>query len=94
MSSDVGDAMIVATRGGLLHPSGEVSFVELVVLADVEVARVLVVAGAGRGAQLCRFTISGTHTGTYGGVQPFDTGQSLYNPIFSPMAIARLRCLA
>src|SRR5262245_12828162 len=37
-----------------------------------------------------RFTISGTHTGTYGIMQPFDIGQSLYKPIFSPMAIARL----
>jgi hypothetical protein len=24
----------------------------------------------------CRLTIASTHTGTYGGVQPFDTGQS------------------
>jgi hypothetical protein len=27
-------------------------------------------------ACLTRFTIASTHTGTYGGVQPFDTGQS------------------
>jgi hypothetical protein len=28
-------------RGGLLHPDGELSFVELVALMDIEVARVL-----------------------------------------------------
>src|SRR5205809_3464485 len=33
---------------GLLHPSGELSFVELVVLMDVEVARVLALGLAGR----------------------------------------------
>jgi hypothetical protein len=32
---------------GLLHPSGELSFVELVVLMDVEVARVLALGLAG-----------------------------------------------
>src|SRR5216117_3722608 len=32
---------------GLLHPSGELSFVELVVLVDVEVARVLALGLAG-----------------------------------------------
>src|SRR5690606_9653275 len=41
-----------------------------------------------------RLTISSTHTGTYGGMQPLETGQSLYRPICLPMAIARLRCLA
>ena len=33
---------------GLLHPCGELSFIELVLLVDVEVARVLALAGAGR----------------------------------------------
>src|SRR6266849_3572867 len=33
---------------GLLHPSGELSFVELVVFMDVEVARVLALGLAGR----------------------------------------------
>src|SRR5712692_6852932 len=33
---------------GLLHPGGELSFVELVVLVDVEVARVLALGLAGR----------------------------------------------
>jgi hypothetical protein len=33
---------------GLLHPSGELSFVELVVLVDVEVARILAL-GLARG---------------------------------------------
>ena len=32
----------------LLHPGGELDFVELVVLVDVEVARVLALAGTGR----------------------------------------------
>ena len=40
-----------------------------------------------------RFTIASTHTGTYGGVQPFETGQSRYRPIFSPMAIARVAAM-
>jgi hypothetical protein len=34
---------------GLLHPSGELSFVELIVLMDVEVARVLALGLAGGG---------------------------------------------
>jgi hypothetical protein len=40
---------------GLLHPSGELSFVELVVLMDVEVARVLALglAGGGQDAATC-----------------------------------------
>lgn len=36
-----------------------------------------------------RLTNTSTHTGTYGGVQPLDTGQSLYRPIFSPNANAK-----
>jgi len=41
---------------GLLHPSGELSFIELVVLVDVEVARVLALglAGGGQDATTCR----------------------------------------
>jgi hypothetical protein len=42
----------------------------------------------------CRFTNASIATGAYGGMQPLDTGQSLYRPIFSPMTIARLRSLA
>ena len=39
---------------GLLHPSGELSFVELVVLVDVEVAHFLLLGLAGgHGAQRC-----------------------------------------
>jgi len=39
-------------------------------------------------------TIASTATGTYVGMRPFATGQSLYTPIFPPVTIARMRCTA
>jgi len=45
---------------GLLHPSGELSFVELVVLVDVEVAHF-----DGRQQTVCHFSGKGRFTGAW-----------------------------
>jgi hypothetical protein len=58
----------------LLHPSGRLRLVELVLLVDVEVAGVPVHAGAGLRVQFCRFTISLIQIGANGDVQPFEHG--------------------